>query len=455
MWINDDSQWQPIPSIITSNGIQNVWKPLRVPNGRGPLGNIVSFGDRDFRVYLLEYNSNEWYSSQKFIFVPYPDRDRSGWEQLQKQERELIIYIDTYAYYWQLCRRSDKPHVGGSVCRTCCEDSETCWVWREEWDGTPDFSGRFGEPHLCGWFYFSFPTSECPPNEPKWRWICGGDSLPRIGAQELFRGKVCTVPLCEHIPQSADAAVDNRPVCPNPEQPPTYAKFGEYSYLGGLFVGQVPWWYGQRQEWQQSPDLSGTGRTLLKFYNPDGFPSTVAAACLSLVYTATPKGVADRYSFPVPKAVGVRIPSGDPNWTNWQEETVSWLLMEQLGLQNAFDNENDGWMGSTGWLSDSIRPCGSIRRCSDGEVDPVRSNGELEVSDELAWKANEVKRVVIPFRAWFAQGQFVTLLLALHPEASPVRNPQTQPIWYYFLGKEHPLTTGRTCPRLWYVVKQQ
>lgn len=433
LWINDDSGWQPDPA--------KGWQPLQ-PNE----SQTVSIAWRKFRVYLLPYDPGQeqgWHPSDKFVFVPYPNR--SAWEEQQKQERELTIYIDEYAYYWQLCRNdTNLSDRSGNQCQTCCYQDPNgrwyCWVWRDGWDGTPDRTGQFGAPYLCGWFYFA----ECPPAN-RWVWNCETPRAPfQNGAQCLFRGKVATVPLCSQVVQSADAALDNRPVCPDLEQPPTYAKFGKYTYLGGLFVGQVPWWYGQHGRWQQAPDLSGTGRTLLKFYNPDGFPLQVDAACLSLVYTATPNAVALSYSQST-KAIGVRIPSdpSNPNWTNWQEDTVSWLLIEQLNLQEAFGD--NGWVGSTKWLSNEIRP-------SD-DADPVDQNGNLIVHSELGWRTDTINRVVIPLRSWSAQGQFVSLLLALHPEAPPIQNPATSPIWYYFLSKDHPLTTGRTCPRLWYVVR--
>ncbi|GIV10993.1 MAG: hypothetical protein KatS3mg020_0484 [Fimbriimonadales bacterium] len=433
MWINDDSGWQP-----------EGWQRIRVPNGRGEQVNTVNIDGRAFRVYLLPYSpEHSWAPSQKFVFVPYPDR--SVWEQQVKAERDLIIYIDEYGYYWQLCRKDGQFHSSGNECKICCNDQQSCWVPREDWDGTPDLTGNFGPPHLCGWFGFrELIVDNQVVCQAEWVWSCSSQRLS--GARRLFHGTVTTVPIYREIVSSADAAVDNRPVCPNPEQPPTYAKFGAYTYLGGLFVGQVPWEYGGRG--QTAPDLSGTGRTLLRFYNPDGFPTQVTAACLSLVYTATPNGVAQ--SSPQTKAIGVRaLPQAD-----WQETEVSWRYMETNHLNLPFGQEQDqGWIGTTRGLGDMNNPI----RPRD-EDDPVDSNGNLQIVAEQDWKRTPIKRVVIPLGGLNVLGQqreYVALLLALHPEAPFRQNSPSQPTWYYFLGKEHPWTDERTCPRLWYVVRQQ
>lgn len=399
---------------------------------------------------MLPYDAS-WQPSRKFVFVPYPNR--SAWEQLAKVERELIIYIDEYGYYWQLCRQDSQLPTGGNQCKTCCDGQQSCWVQREGWNGTPDFHGDFGPPHLCGWFYFP----EVYDNQgnrivcrSEWRWLCSPpenrSSWRSSAAQLLFRGKVTTVPISSAMGQAADAAVDNRPVCPNPAQPPTYAKFGTYTYLGGLFIGQVPWWYGnQRTDWQTAPDLSGTGRILLRFYNPDGFPAQVAAACLSLVYTATPNGVA--LSAHAPKPIGVcALPQA-----NWQEAEVSWKLLEENNLHTAFTNNDQGWIGTTEALSELIRPSG------EGETNAVNDDGTVQIRPEVAWTPTPIKRVVIPLTANVLnlQRQYAAFLLALKPEAPFGSDSPSQPAWYYFLSKEHPSTDGATCPRLWYVVRQQ
>jgi len=450
MWINDDSGWAPDGS--------SGWLPLRVPNGSGGQVDKVNISidgrERAFRVYLLPYNA-PWQPSQKFVFVPHPNR--STWEQLAKVERELIIYIDEYGYYWQLCRQ-DSQRPPGDRCKTCCDGQQDCWVQREGWNGTPDFQENFGPPHLCGWFYFpDYYVDDGQGNwirrcQGEWMWQCPSQWPPnslfrRSHARLLFRGKVTTVPISSAIEQAADAAVDNRPVCPNPAQPPTYAKFGTYTYLGGLFIGQVPWWYGnQRTDWQTAPDLSGTGRILLRFYNPDGFPAQVAAACLSLVYTATPNGVA--LSNPAPKPIGVRaLPQA-----NWQETEVSWKFLEENNLHTAFTNNDQGWIGTTETLSEPIRPSG------EGETNAVNLNdGTVQIVPEAAWTPTTIKRVVIPLTANVLnlRGQYAAFLLALKTEAPFRSDSPSQPTWYYFLGKEHPSTDGSTCPRLWYVAQQQ
>ncbi|GBC93369.1 hypothetical protein HRbin15_01860 [bacterium HR15] len=414
---------------------------------------------------MLSYDPNDpgsWQPSKKFVFIPYPDR--SVWEQRAKVERELIIYIDEYAYYWQLCPQNGRRPIGGDQCITCCGDpdpqggTQFCWVPREGWDGTPDFSGNFGPPQLCGYFYFPEAYDDAGRRCPsEWQWFClsrrelrqqqqewlCGTSPPQPRPGYRFHCKVTTVPICKEIGQSADASVDNRPVCPAPEQPLTYAKFGTYTYLGGLFVGQVPWRYGNR-DWQSAPDLSGTGRTLLRFYNPDGFPTQVDAACLSLVYTATPNGVA--LSSPLPKPIGVCSLSPD-----WQESEVSWQFLKQQGLHTPFTS---GWIGTTRDLGDEHNP---IRPRGD-EIDAVDvdGSGNVKVFAESQWQPTTIKRVIIPIPlgTLSAQGQYVSLLLTLQPEAIFEPDSSAPPTWYYFLGKEHPLANERTFPRLWYVVKQ-
>ena len=451
MWINHDSGWQPSSWF---------WQQLRI-NGQETV-RFRAPGDteeRDYRIYLLPYNpdnwqrllcSDGWQSFLCFVFEPY---GVSVWEQRAAEERKLIIYVDEYGYYWQLCRYNPPPtESSGQRCSTCCEVS-VCWVQRDNWDGTPDFEGRFGSPHLCGWFQFFFYLPYggwryC------WRWICE-EGRPRA-ARLLFKGTVTSLPIISDIPQSADAAVDNRPVCPDPELPPTFAKFGTYTHLGGLFVGQVPWQYGER--WQTAPDLSGTGRTLLKFYNPTGFPNRVEAACVSLAYTATPYWVAAAY--PHHKPIGVvAVPRSD-----WDENSVSWAFLQEVGLGCPFSeyppnepaecrNRQVEWIGSTQWLHELVRPPvaeNALDQNGNLKIRPERGNSEGN------WERNwrQIKRVVIPLSQWTAQGNYLSLLLALHPEEpfSPELSPY---VWYYFLAKEHELTDGRTCPRLWYVVKEQ
>lgn len=429
IWINDDSGWQP-----------EGWIQLQFPDGNGGIRPTVNIEGRPYRVYWRPYQVEN--PSARFVLVPYPNR--SVWEQQSIVERDLIIYIDEYGYYWQLCNYNARLQSGLN-CRTCCSSTEDCWVPREGWDGTPDFAGNFGPPHLCGWFYFPPSWQEGCPSQGLWQWQCSSRHPLGRGAQLLFRGKVTSVPLCCEDAQSADAAVDSRPVCPDPEKPPTYAQFGKYTFLGGLFTGQVPFWYGNsRVEGQTSSDLSGTGRTLLRFYHPNGFPAQVDAACLSLVYTATPNSVAD--SFPQAKAIGVKpLPS-----TEWVESEVSWKLLEQLNLHMPFTEQNHGWLGSTRDLIETIRP--------RDDHDPVDMSGNLTMHAERTWSSTTIKRVVVPLTSLNPIGQqrqFASLLLALYTEEPIGQRSPSNPTWYYFLGKEHPMTTPRTCPRLWYVVRQQ
>jgi len=468
MWINHDSGWQPV-AIDEQEG--PLWRPLNVNNGT----NIVYFDDpndpsdqpRAYRVYILAYDPQRYWDYSRyfsyFIFVPYSEQpsDQSLWEQRTKVERELIVYIDAYKYYWQLCHQNWSSHSHPSECHTCCEngtgwvpregwdgrpccENGTCWVRREGWDGRPDFNGEYGLPHYCGWFYFP----GCPI-EQRWHWLCYGrsDLYADIRVRLLFKGKVTSLPITSDIPQSADAAVDNRPVCPNPEQPPTFAKFGNYTLLGGLFVGQVPWWYGER--WQTAPDLSGTGRTLLKFYNPDGFPTNVSAACLSLAYTATPYGVAT--SGPTTKPIGVvAVPRND-----WDENSVSWAFLQEVGLGHPFSGQSSvNWIGSTQWLHELVRPPRAENALDDNGNLTIRPERSSNPSEDWERNWRQVRRVVIPLTQWTAQGNYLSLLLALHYE-QPFRSDLSPYVWYYFLAKEHPLTDGRTCPRLWYVVKEQ
>jgi len=451
MWINHDSGWKPVD--IDEQGGHQLWRPLNVNNNT----NIVYFDDpndpsdqpRAYRVYILAYDPQRGWDYSRyfeyFIFVPYSEQssDQSPWEQRTKAERELIVYIDAYKYYWQLCPRRNHPSGDFTGCSTCCGNTD-CWVRREGWDGRPDFNDEYGLPHYCGWFYFR----ECPDGQRR-HWLCYGrsDLYADIRVRLLFKGKVTSLPIISDIPQSADAAVDNRPVCPNPELPPTYAKFGKYTYLGGLFVGQVPWRYGER--WQTSPDLSGTGRTLLKFYNPTGFPTRVDAACLSLAYTATPYGVAT--SYPRTKPIGVvPVPSND-----WDENSVSWAFLEQVGLTNALTNTSGSyWIGSTQWLHELVRPP-FYENALDNEGN-LMIRPERSTNPSQDWERNwrQIRRVVIPLNQWTAQGNSLSLLLALYPE-EPFSSELSPFVWYYFWSKDHPLTDGRTCPRLWYVVKEQ
>ncbi len=263
-----------------------------------------------------------------------------------------------------------------------------------------------------------------------------------------------SLPISAGIPESADAAVDSRPVCPEPQAPPTFAKFGRYAYLGGLFVGQVPWFYGNRYDWQTSPDLSGTGRTLLKFYNytvsPDNsrnstnFPTSVFAACLSLAYTGTPQGVAA--SSPSPKQIGVvAVPRSD-----WDENSVSWQFLQENNLAGAFTNTQ--WVGWIGWtvnLNELLAPLPPENALDD--------QGQIVIRSERDWERSwqQIKRVVIPLNRWPVQDNspFLSLLLALYPEVEFGRDLSSY-VWYYFFGKDYPATNGRTCPRLWYVWQQ-
>jgi hypothetical protein len=269
-------------------------------------------------------------------------------------------------------------------------------------------------------------------------------------AFRLFRGTVTSLLIISDIPQSADAAVDNRPVCPDLNEPPTFAKFGNYTLLGGLFVGQVPWWYGER--WQTAPDLSGVGRTLLKFYNPTGFPTRVDAACISLAYTATPYGVAA--SGASIKSIGVvAVPRND-----WDEASVSWAFLQQVELAYPFSEGYSQWIGSTQWLHELVRPPAFENALDDRGKLVIRPERPTNNHPSEDWERNwhQIRRVVIPLdrNRWTAQGNYLSLLLALHFE-EPFNSELRSYVWYYFWSKDHPLTDGRTCPRLWYVVKEQ
>jgi len=484
MWINDDSGWQPVSQITDENGnSRQLWCRLYI-GGRETVRFRDSSGvERDYRIYFLRFDPLcDWQPSRWFVFEPHPDR--SVWETRRAEERDLVVYIDAYAYYWRVNVRTSvavscngKPPTeeerkeeggyhtgsfpppdgdgtsGGSGGNRACwcylddpNDSHyRSWMLRSEdpdpdmrWDGTPDFAGKYGKPHLCATFNISGqgPCSVC---------LVGRDDTDtRVSL--LFRGKVGSVPIIGDISQSADAAVDSRLVCPDPSQSPSYPKFGTYKFLGGLFVGQVPQDYS-RCRGQTAPDLSGTGRTLLKFYHPN-MPTQVAAACVSLAYTATPQGVAE--STPTAKAIGaVAVPSSD-----WDESSVSWAFLEQIGLGNPLGGSDNRWIGSTKDLRDYAkvlipREENSIDQ-GNLQIRPERRVSRFPESWESHWR--QIRRVVVPLTNWTARGRYLSLLLALHPEESQVNNSY---VWYYFLGKEHELTNERNCPRLWYVVRGQ
>ncbi len=273
------------------------------------------------------------------------------------------------------------------------------------------------------------------------------------------------------LPVDADSALDNRPICENLELPPTNPRFGNYTYMGGLFVGQVRQYYDDTV--QTTPDLSGTGRTLLRFYNPNGLPTQVHSASLILHYTATPYFVY-QYRTSNADAFGALILRSDTdNAVNcWEEQSVSWDWLIDFGLDNTRVSRFDlvvpggdaGWCLSQEPYDDEMRYRPLICSSWENKLLLMRIGNQSNPADMpnyvvpvtmTAWNLS-----LLPFSWEGRPGAYLNVLVAL---ANEQENTSSQyklyfrrdgPVkWYYFLSKEHPWARqdARYLPRLWLV----
>jgi hypothetical protein len=364
-------------------------------------------------------------------------RAKEGWMARTAIQKSFTIYLMPYHHAWELyhaghsCTAINDPWVGRLICPpSCCY-----WGFSEEWDWTPQ---------------------------------------PQFGIQQL---EVTIAAL----PVEADAAIDNRPICPDPSLPPTNPRFGTYTYMGGLFVGQVRHWYQGDQSRnrdddarQTTPDLSGTGRTLLRFYSPTPLQSPVHSAALVLYYTATPYFV--HYHNPSQSdafgAIMLRKVGGNADAVNfWQEETIQWDWLNHFGQLSVEPVTNFHLVvpgDNTLWclLENPYNPspgCG----WSDKRLQARSSGVDIPTSFvSVVLGANNLS--LLPFTPAGQSGAYLNLLVTLANEERGVRLhfPDTDgPLkWYYFLSKDHRFLSedhpraqenAHLLPRLWLLWRQR
>lgn len=388
------------------------------------------YGDR-----VVDMNMNhfgEWRSSLPCaVCEPFNNllvfRAGEGWMAPTAVQKSFTLYLMPYHEAWML--RSD----------TSCEAYS---------DGT---NLRCWPPRCCYWGF-----------RDGWDWT------PRFAAGLQVR--IATLPV------EADAALDNRPVCEDLSLPLTNPRFGRYTYMGGLFVGQVRHWYLANNSRQQdddarqtTPDLSGTGRTLLRFYSPTPLPSQpVYSAALVLYYTATPYFVhyynsqqADAFG-----AVMLRKEGEGADAVNlWNEATIRWDWLNHFGLATervsnfhlVIPDENNRWCLLQEPYERSLvsMECGwtnkQLKSRSSGVDIPTKF-----VSVGLA--GNNLS--LLSFTPTGQSGSYLNLLVtrANEEQGSALHFPDSDgPLaWYYFLSKDHQLAQdARLLPRLWLLWMQQ
>ncbi|MEO0248295.1 MAG: hypothetical protein ABIN58_01905 [candidate division WOR-3 bacterium] len=375
VWVNNESGWVP----TRRNGAR--WCLV---------SNSVSINDEAYSLYFYptcdvceEGNPEEEVgpSGNLSLLFTLSQQAREEWLSAEVYQKPFKLYVASYRSYWREERR----------------DGRIYWVRCSGWDNTP--------------------------------WGCDG------GAWGVVL-QIASVPISGSVQGSADAAVDNRLICPHPERGYEYPNFGSYTYLGGLFAGQVPWYYGQRGE-QRAPDLSGTGRTLLRFRKPDGLPE-FSSACVVLFYHATPRAVAEGTN--PSHALGLyRPPQGSQNF---EEGTLTWRVFE--GVAGYKPGElADKKVGGTAEFAE-LDEC---LRNSD-YAENYEAGGKLRMRAEQ--ERPPLTPVTVPMRLsrWEPQGDTLTLLLALQDETDTPRGDS--PCWYYFRSKEYG-SDSHYFPRLWIV----
>lgn len=395
LWVNDDSGWRPSPEYV-QNPFQRGWALLQ---------QNISYNNKTYTLYKYQTcpsGDDPWAPLQvdsSTLDIQLIPSSFSDWETTtQVKKQDLQLYIDHYFNYWV-------QQPGGG------------WQVNTNWDGTPG-----------------------------------------SGAVLLFNGYVATVPMLAS--SCADAAIDNRPICKYPNLGLEYPKFGSYRYLGGLFAGQVPQYYGsERVEGQTAPDLSGTGRSLLKFHYPEGFPTSIESACLVLAYRASPHAAVNTNG---EKGIGVWCLPNVSGSINWLEHEVTWALMQTLNLDHHLDRVER--LGSTKDLVPSSIHLDRLQ--PDGFASDYRSDGRLIMRSELGTHANRYGLplntasvpVVMPVYGgltsrWQPQGQYLGLVVALDQEETSLHSADPYG-WYYFISKDYGSgVNGSNCPRLWFVYR--
>ena len=355
-------------------------------------------------------------------------RAGEGWMARTAIQKSFTIYLMPYHLAWELyradhsCTAINDSWVGRLICPPqCCH-----WKFSEEWDWTP-----------------------------KQQW----------GARKLSLSIAA-------LPVEADAAIDNRPVCEDLSLPPTNPRFGNYTYMGGLFVGQVRHWYvndhSQNQDddaRQTTPDLSGTGRTLLRFYSPTSLRSPADSAALVLYYTATPHFVY-RFNPQQADAFGAvmlcKQGEGADAINLWDEATVRWDWLnhfEQLSEQPVNRNRlqlvvpgND-----TLWclLEEPYELSLVSLGCGWSNKQLMARSFGVDIPSRLVSVALAATNLnLLPFTPAGQSGAYLNLLVTLAEELQGTRlhfPGQVGPLkWYYFLSKDHPRAQdARLLPRLW------
>lgn len=395
LWVNDDSGWRPSPEYV-QNPFQRGWELLQ---------QNISYNNKTYTLYKYQTCPNgddPWALLQvdnSTLDIQLIPTSSSGWgttSQVKKQD--LQLYIDHYFSYWV-------QQSGGG------------WQVNSNWNGAPGSS-----------------------------------------AVLVFTGYVATVPMLASA--CADAAIDNRPICPEPQWGLEYPKFGSYRYLGGLFAGQVPQYYGsERNDTQTAPDLSGTGRSLLKFHYPEGFPSNIESACAVLFYRASPHATVNTGG---EKGIGVWSLPNVSGSINWLENEVTWALMQTLGLDHQLNRGER--LGST---KDLVPSSFSLERLQpEGFATDYHNDGRLKMRSELGTDQNryglpvntDLVPVVMPVYGiqtsrWHPQGAYLGLVVALDEEETSLHSANPYG-WYYFIGKDYGSgVNGSNCPRLWFVYR--
>jgi len=381
LWVNDDSEWEPVPACTQSG--QRGWAVLFTN---------VSYNQKTYTVYYystVNGQDDAWVhlrnSGNDGIEITLQPKStyESQWLGTTARRQDLRVYLAWYSSYWEV--------------------QNGCYQLKSSW------SSR----------------------------------VPDTGVLASYSGRIGTIPISS---SSADAAIDNRPICFDPALGYEYPKFGSYTYLGGLFVGQVPQYYGSGTgaRTQTNPDLSATGRTLLRFnVSWTSLPGTLKAGCLTLFYRASPNGVflANTNGS---QAIGVyQLPS---NLQSWTENSVTWQWLIDGNYYGSTPLANTVKLGSTNPLADRLKP-GNYN-------DFFGSDGKLKMRAEMSLLSNDTMgEVTIPFNTlslWNPSGQQWSGLVALDGEGTPLTVPQADPLWYYFLGKEHSeASSGALRPRLW------
>lgn len=224
---------------------------------------------------------------------------------------------------------------------------------------------------------------------------------------------------------------------------------------------------------QNTPDLSGTGRSLLRFRNPNGLPNRVRAASLVMHYTATPYYVyhyrtdeADAFG-----ATMLRHPNNS-SVNYWNEESVRWDWLGHFSLDNLRVSPNSFHLKmrdtDLSWCiaQEPYEVGGRVRSdCSYWSGTELRmrigSGSSVDMpADIVPVTLTSGELSLLSFTQQGVSGGLVNFLFTLSDEeqSDTSRNrlhfPEDGPIkWYYFLSKQHPWAgqDSRYLPRLWLV----